>query len=524
MPASEKIITKLRERRQIEADLRKMLEVGSEPDFKRSAQRIASLGSQVIPTIIGNLDRADARMLAAMGMVATFLDRAEVTQALRQAVLQPEQTDQGRIGAMTILERFLGQAPDDALLASLADPDRQAVSSLEEVLHQAGENPAVLVQYIEELDRQEPDAVLALVRALERVGVGSPPSGSGSQVVELLRLMAQDVRDEIAGEALQALGAIRSFEAARALQVLRPTLAPSLRPVAERLQRKLQFSGVAVDPLPPPDPEWRALASPVNGLGHQSLWFILENRRTGHAEFLNVLLSDRAGAVEAVGHSRVPMVMMPARRSLGTLHDIALPDGSGALLMQEIAFNQGRRLLREALANNRETQIPVAGPLRLLSSWLWGSAGADSLPEKRLPELSQEDAGLLGMSGQLLEHPAFVTWTARSAATFQAAEEVLRHPNWDRAVWVRRLAEELFDPGIARILSGRLAAMSEWFLLAGEERRARLALVAANAALERSPQDQPFLQALVRRDLERVLQSLEHEHEAGPEADLAQSI
>jgi hypothetical protein len=317
--------------------------------------------------------------------------------------------------------------------------------------------------------------------------------------------MAQDVRDEIAGQALQALGAIRSSEAARTLQVLGPTLAPSLRPVAERLQRKLQFSGVEVSPLPPPDPEWRALASPMNGLGHQSVWFILEKRPTGHAEFLNVLLSDRAGAVEAVGHSRVPMVMMPARRPLGTLHDIALPDGSGALLMQEIAFNQGRRLLRDALANNRETQIPVAGPLRLLSSWLWGSAGADSLPEKRL------------------EHPAFVTWTARSAATFQAAEEALRHPNWDRAVWVRRLAEELFDPGIVRILSGRLTAMSQWFLLAGDERRARLALVAANAALDRSPLDQPFLQALVRRDLERALQSLEHEREARPEADLAQS-
>jgi len=518
MPASPKIITKLRERRQIEADLRQMLQASSDLDFRRSAQRIASLGSQVIPAIIGNLDRADGQLLSAMGTVATFLDRDEVTRALRQAILQSEQTDRGRIGAMTILERFLGQPPDDALLASLADPGRLAISSLEEVLLQADGNPAGLVQYIQELDQQEPDVVLAVVRALEAMGDGSSTSTGSQQVVELLRLMAQDVRDEIANEALQALGTIRSPQAARALQVLSPTVAPYLRPVAERLQRKLQFSGVKRVPLPPPDPGWRALASPVNGLGHQNVWFILENQQTAHAEFLNVLLSDRAGAVEAVGHSRVPVMMLPAPQPVGTLHDITLPDGSGALLLVEMAFDQGRRLVRDALASNRETQIPIAGPLRLLSPWLWGCAGADFLPERRLPEISEEDAALLEMSGELLGHPAFITWTARSAATFQAAEEALRRPNWDRVVWIRRLTEELFEPRVARVLRGRLVAMSEWLLMAGDERRARLALIAANAALEQPPQDQPFLRALVRRDLERVLQSLEHD--ARPVSDL----
>ena len=85
--------------RQIEADLRQMLMAGSELEFQRQAQRIASLGSQVIPTIVGNLDRADARLLTAMGTVATFLDQAQVTTALHQAVLQPQQTDRARIGA-----------------------------------------------------------------------------------------------------------------------------------------------------------------------------------------------------------------------------------------------------------------------------------------------------------------------------------------------------------------------------------------------------------------------------------------
>ena len=321
-------------------------------------------------------------------------------------------------------------------------------------------------------------------------------------------MMAQDVREEIAAAALQALGGIRLAEAARALQTLIPITTPTLRPLAGRLLRKLQFSRVDVNPLPSPDPDWRALISPMNGQGQQSVWFIQENRRTAQAQFLNILLSDRAGAIEAVGHPHVPARMLPPRRPLGYLHDIAAPDGSGAMLMLEAAFDLGRRLVVEALAYNRETQIPVAGPLRLLGPWLWGYAGADSLPPRVLPELYAADEALAAVSDRLLDHPAFSAWTTHSRATFQAAEEALQHPGWELDVWVRRLASELFgEPGVSRVLSRRLAAMSEWLLLAGDEARSRLALAAAEAMLKGQPQEQVFVRALVRRDLELALYS-----------------
>jgi hypothetical protein len=512
MPASQtKIITKLRERRQIEADLRQMLTASSELESRLQAQKIAARGSQVIPAIVGNLDRADARLLTAMGIVSTFLDREEVTMALRQAVLQPQRSDRGRLGALTILERFLGQPVDDDLLASVQDPEGVAVSSLEEVLGQAERSPAVLIEYVQGLDRQEPDVVLAVVQALQDMGALSAPSRQGQRAIELLRMMAQDVRDEIAAAALQALGTIRLPEAARALQTLIPISAPALSPLAERWLRKLQFSGVEIKPLPPPDPGWRALISPVEGLGQQSVWFIQENQPAAHAQFLNILLNDRAGAVEAVGHTQVPTLMLPPRRPLGYVHDIAWPDGSGTTLLLEVSFDQGRRWVLQALAYNRETQIPVAGPLRLLSPWLWGTGGADSLPPQVLPEISAEDEALLAVSNRLLEHPAFATWTVRSEATLQAAEEILRHPGWNLEVWSRRLAGDLLaNRAVAQVFSRRLVMMSEWLLLAGEQVWSRVALVAAHAALENSPQEQPLLQAVAKRDLELALDSLKH--------------
>jgi hypothetical protein len=517
MPASQKrVITKLRERRRIEADLRKMLASSSELEFRSQAQQVASLGPQVIPAIVGSLNQADAMMLMALGTVATYLDHDEVAQALRRAVRQPRRTDQGRIGAMTILERFLDQPPDDDLMASLADPQGAALSSLEDILSEAEGNPAILVEYVQGLDRQEPDIVLAVVRALRAMAGAQNQSERGVQVVEPLRMLAQDVRTEIAAAALHALGMIRLPEAARALQTLTPIVAPPLRAQAERLVRKLQFTGVEAEPLPLPGQEWRALISPIDGLGQQSVWFIQESLLDEHARFLNVLLSDRAGAVEAVGHSQVSYLALPPRRSLGHMHDIALPDGTGAILMLETTFDLGRRLVLEGLAHNRETQIPIAGVLRLLSPWLWAYAGETVLAARVLPEISEEDDSQLDATPRLVTHPALATWTARTEATLQAAQEALHHPDWDREVWVKRLAGEMFrESALRQILSQRLTAMSEWLLLAGDREGSRLALVAAQALPTVSPQEHPFVQALVRRDLE--LASFMLKQQSGPE-------
>jgi hypothetical protein len=59
------------------------------------------------------------------------------------------------------------------------------------------------------------------------------------------------------------------------------------------------------------------------------------------------------------------------------------------------------------------------------------------------------------------------------------------------------------------MLNKRLMAMSEWLLLADDEPRARQARIAAKEVLEGPLQDQPFLQAVVRRDLEQALASLQ---------------
>jgi len=500
--AENKIITALRERRQIEDDLKKMLTAGSEGEVRRQAQQIASLGSRTIPTLVGNLDRADPQMLMAIGLVATFLDHEEVTAALRQVASQPQGTDQGRRAAKLILQRFLdepiGEGPADGPYNAEVADNR----SLQAALAQGESNPLALIEYLRGLDLQEPDLVLAVVQTLQEMGT--------RQAVGLLRMIAQDVREEIAYEALQALSTIRRPEATQALQTLIPISAPGLRPSAERALRKLRFSGVAVEELPAPDPGWRALVSPMDGQGQQNVWFVQGNRQTGRVQLLSVLLSDQTGAVEAVGHPQASPQSAPRRRSTGYVHDLALPDGTESVLMLEASFDLGRRLVADALAQNRQTQIPVAGVLRLLSPWLWGFGGADILPPRRLPGGRDTKDSLVGESGRLLGHPAFASWTLRSESTLQAAEEAIRHPGWDREVWVRRLAaEQAAELEARQVISQRLISMSEWLLLAGEEQLSPIALAAAEALLGENAQEIPLVRALIQRDLTLVIDSLQ---------------
>jgi hypothetical protein len=508
MPASQKIITKLRERRQIEANLRSMLTARSDAEFRRQAQRIAALGTEVIPAIVSQLDTADSRMLVVLGTVSTYLDHGQITKALRRAVQQPHRTDEGRVSAMTILERFLGEPPDEQLLSNLKNPESVAASSLEKVLAEAVDNPAVLIEYVQSLDQQEPDLVLSVARALRNLSAQSPDSQQASRVIEPLRMMAQDVRSEISAAAIQALGTIRLQDSVRALQSLVTIIDPNLGPLAQRSIRKLGFSGIQVDELPPPQPQWRALISPVDGVGRQSAWFILAGDRTPDCRFLNILLSDWAGAIEAAGYDQVPARMLPPQQPIGHVHDIVLPSGAGAMLMLEIPFDRGRWHVRNALARNRETQIPIAGSLRLLSPWLWEVSGPVPM-QRALPEPLKHDESLFAESNRLLSHPAFAPWTTEHTSTMQVAEQALRHPNWDREVWIRRLAGELFsEPSVIEAFHRRLVTMSEWLLLAGEEAQARMALLVAERLLESDPRQQPFILALVRRDLELAVKSL----------------
>jgi len=495
-PTGGKIITKLRDRRQIDTALRGLLEASSEIDLRRQVQAIARTGPKVLPSLIAALDRADAQTLPALGSVAAQLDRGETVDALYRVLQQPGHSYAARTAAVAILERFLDIHVTDDLRPGLSETTGAMVASLGGLLERAEQDPAILADAVQELDQQEPDVVLALVSALR----GTP----GPRPVELLHMLAQDVRVEVASEAIAALGSLRLPEGARALQTLIPAAEPALRPQAERLLRKQRFAGVEVGPLPPATAAYRALASPVDGEGQRQVWFAEETGGTLARQVLVLVLSDDAGVVNAVQHSEVPKLSLPRRQLPGTWTAVRMVRGEMALA--EVPWDTGRRLVAEALRQNRETQIPLPGALRLLGSWLWAIRLA-AFPQPPLIEPEAEGEDLVAQSGRLAGHLAFSAWHPAQEAATAAADKALHRPAWDREIWVRRLAAELVaEPGTARRLARRLRANAEWLALAGETLPARTALAAAGALDGEGARHLPFLLALVRRDLDAALE------------------
>lgn len=498
-PDGAKIVTKLRDRRQIDAALRRLQEASSELELRRQVQALVERGPAVIPSLVGAMRRADARTLVLLGIVASHLDHGQTSEALFRVLQQPGRSYAERSAAVSILERFLDVPVPDDLRPGPDETIGVVVSALPELLERSEAEPAVLADAVEELDQQEPSVVLAVVAALHGMQ-GEPP-------LELLRMVAQDVRLEIAAAAVEALGSLRLPEAARALQTLASPSAAELRQRAEWLLRKQQLAGVEVAPLLPLSTAFRALVGPVDGEGQRRLWLIEETAGPMVRRMLELGLSDETGAVRAAVQQDVPKNSLPMRRLPGTWSLERM--GRQEVLVAETGWDTARRLVLEALERNRETQIPLPGMLRLLGSWLWGvrTGGQAALPRV---EPEREGERLAEQSRELAAHPAFLAWHPALEGSTAVVDQVQRRPARDREAWVGRLAAQLLaEPDAPRRLARRLRANGEWLALAGEAPLARVALAAAGAVEEGQAEDLPLWLALVERDLDAALEWME---------------
>jgi len=508
---SSTLITALRDRWEIEQELKAILDVRSQQSLSSRAQQVAMRGDQVVPAILAQLGCPDARMLNVLGAVASsYPQRQQILNKLYEAAADPERTDRERVSAMMIMERFLGQAPDPYLVATLNDPQAMAAESIKEMLREAERNPRALVDYARALAEQPEEAIAGVVATLLEVGE--------ERAVPVLCLWAQDETETLAEAALNALGRLRHADAARGLQSILPLLPAERRVLAERSLRKLRFSQVAVPALSPVDGTWRALVSPVDGAGGRVVWFVQDPDAWGRCSFIGLSFSDSQGVRQAYGHHSVPASALPERQRVGHVHHVAIgrgmpggrpavPEGA-SLYMLEAGFDYGRQLVYEAHAVNRAVGQPLPAEYRLLGPVLWQYEFEEV--RRQLPPAPIISTDLMRETVHLLQHPAFRGWAVhgeqvvRYAATrFARGEQGGSHPAFEH------LAAAYFDQGEIERLRARLEAMGEWLWRAGEARWAGLALVAAATVVRTSPAVHPLTRGMVELGLNQVVHQLQ---------------
>lgn len=510
-----RIITTLRERRAIEAAIRELGQVEGEDELRTHARRIARQGAQVLPAMLAMLDTPNPQVRTGLGWIAIYCYESQpqvIVDALRAAALDRQRSDQARVTAITLLERFLQQTPDESLYAHLENPQALMLNSLHEVLDAARSSPFVYLDYLKQLEAQPTEVAIDLIDAMD----GLEPV----QRLELLYLLAQDAREAVAIDAVHALGRIRLPQAAHMLEVLRSAVSPVILPQVERSLRKLQLSGVPGQPLPDVPPGWRALVSGMDGHGNYAVWFVAPAQpivgslyKPNEVDFIGIVISDDAGIRRCFANGTMPDVRIPAPHPIGTLGQVLIPRSDQPLTLLEAPFDYGRILVSMAAQRNTDSHHPTPHDYRLLNQVIWQFVPPQPPPLPEIPPMPPDlaVASLRHQAATLLAQRTFSTWFLHSISVYDAAEQIMRaYPNTSPPLddILLRLVVTHFDAASITTYRRRLQMMVGWLALAGDFTTAALARHLATSLREPSDLTHPFFLELAFIGVERAIYNL----------------
>ncbi len=488
MTSQGKVLTGLMERRALEAAFDALAEAANSVEMSRCAQTVADFGSAVLPVLLNRLNTEDPKVRGGLGLVAQRLDRDLVAPALKAAIRSRERSDQARVTALTLLERYLDEPADEGLRGTIQNPDGVARQSLRELIAAMEQSPAAIVEYLTQLAAQPADAPGLLMQAL-------PGLMPNPHLITLLRMFAQGEDARLAQQALELLGRTRTPDALLALISLTVTLPPGRAAAADRGMRKLRLSGVQAAPDAEPA-AWQTLLSPVDSMGAQAIWFICRQPETDRTTALSIIMKDPVGILAAAEAGDMSEADIPPVVPEGEILSVPQPDERRPLMLVGASFEVGRQIVYQALKQNWAGGHPLPLSYRFLNKMLWQyGAVADDSDVK--PEV---EADLLARHGHLtatlLDHPAFAGWFWQAPALHEAAERLgPRYSGTTRVATVAELARLSFGPADAASYRRRLLAMARWLQLARQPAVAELAQAAA-AQLAANP---PAEALLVRR-------------------------
>jgi hypothetical protein len=490
MSGKAKVLTGLMERRALEAAFGELADITSPTLQVERAQELARQGPAALSVLLSLLDTSDPQLRGGLGQVAARLPRADVVPALLHVARSPDQSNQTRLTALTILDRFLHEPIDETLVGDLTNPEALAQQSLREVLHEMTRDPFSVIEYLNQLAGQPPEVAGMILDAI-------PSMPLSADLVTLLRMLAQAEDKALARGALEQLGRIRTPDAALALHCLTATLPPQPAQLAERGLRKLRLGGVA-----PPGTEiagnslgWRALISPLNGAGYQVIWFVGRSSSRDHGTLLSVLTRDPDGIVNGFGSTEVPADALPPQQATGTLHTVAQSADLPPVTFLEVTFDAGRRAVREALELNWQSDNPTPMEYRLLNPLIW-STRLD--PEAGLPVIPAGREYTPAQAVEVLQHPAFASWFWQDPALIEVARELGRLPDPQaRQDHITRLANSRFTSELVSCYQRRLRAMARWLALASQPEMAAKAGAVAEHLGTGEPANSPFVRRLI---------------------------
>ena len=419
---TDKIINTFQQRRQLEQAVADLAQTDNEAELAQAARAIAHAFPHelILTLLVKHLDTPNGQIRGGLGHLAALLPSEEVLPALRSVAANRRLAPQARLTAASIAQRYVGTELPGALLSDLTDTQEIAFQSLREALDESQRNRHVLLEYVTQMAEHGEEIASMVMGLLDRV--------APTERIDLLRLIAQDHRPRVAQEAMGRLeGLVGEPAALRALHTLQFVLPDPLKQQAERAMRKARFGGKPYQP--PSIDQWRALLSPADPNGGQSVWLL---RRPQANEERGVLLgyawNELLGVTHFFGAETLDKTLLPPQQTIGQLVTVTMDNGRTATML-EAPFDYGRWLLLRAFA-----QTPISpetaearSEYKLYNDWLWQFAPPvvdewlHTLWRVATPGETIDSATLIHATAALFQHPVMASWQLRNWALFPVA-------------------------------------------------------------------------------------------------------
>jgi hypothetical protein len=482
-----------------------------------------SAGTLVLAAAVRRLDSSRPYQLAALAnLIAAFPSRQGAIKSLVRAAADRRNSDNRRMGAMIVLNQYLGVPPGEDFITSLRNPAQAAISSLIGSLNEYADHSEMLHEYFRSLLQQPVEVLHSVLSTLADV--------PGDGATAALRLLALQRDPDLMHAAIEALASRDVPEAVSALVALVPNLPRDMARSVSRHLHKLQLSGHRLASPAAIDRRCRAILSAIDGHGKRMLWFQVPSMKPGETAIVGLLTRDGMGLVDALGAVSFGGLAFPAPAPLGTVHPPFAPEvpdsppNVALMACLEVPYVYGLHILRDAISKNWETgtQLPVEYQLFFDTLWRfgWGKAaeaaatGASTWPGSASVDYTDDEH-------ELLDNPVFADWYLESGAVYLAAQEILAldaqlpsnmaGESWRAALpTLIKLARTDFNAGLRQCYSERLELMTHWLYLAGQERAARLAASAARSITASPPEANPFVLALAQKGILVALENISH--------------
>lgn len=501
------IISGFQELRQIEQAIVALGRTTTEGELIAGARALVKQfpTERLITTILRHLGDTNSQLRGGLGHLCALLPPDSIAPVLRDLAGNRQRIPVERMTALLILERYLGEVVPAPLTSDLAGNDDIAMESLLEAVEEGRRNRHVLLEYVTQMQEHGVDVAFMVLGLINRLA----PEDRG----ELLRLIAQDGRSQVARAALDRLILLAASvaDALRALHTLQFTLPPPLAEQTQRALRKLQFTGRRF--VAPAPERWRALLGPTDAGGYFTLWLVRMPALPASADgvLIGFTLALHQGIVECSGVESMEMSQLPPLRNSG---EVALV-GDGPerrVAMVEMPFDAGRWLVKHALATHWQLteRADLPGEYRLYNDLFWQFA-APVLPDEYHPcfdnrvstGLEEPDMTALGEAASaLVPHPimrAWVGWAANIWATLGTRHDDVA-PEHSHALINYVLREIDALPQRDQLLDNMAAALRTqalWLAVHGDAGQAAHALTLARWMRALPMRQNPLLAALL---------------------------